>query len=185
MTAHRQLMVNMGTAVRDSSDVLSFAIQNFGRGIGVNVGAYAAGLPSENDAPFLWLFAEPTDNEVVNADETFTVHGVVGCCVLGPDGEKKITNALTERTATANGLTVNGGNAIVEELRDLILKAILGVGVGAIPERVRLVENDISHFPLDWAEFQIDYREFRALCDYYTMPTDEPESDEPVIIQEG
>ena len=175
MTAHRQLMVNMGTAVRDSAAVLSFAVQNFGRGIAVNVGAYAAGLPSEKDAPFLWLFAEPLDNEVVNADETFTVHGVVGCCVLGPDGEKKITNEVTERTATANGLTVNGGNAIVEELRDLILKAILGVGVGAIPERVRLVENDISHFPLDWAEFEIDYREFRALSDYYTMPADEPE----------
>ena len=175
MTAHRQLMVNMGTAARDSAAVLEFAVQNFGRGLAVNVGAYAAGLPSEKDTPFLWLFAEPTDNEVVNADETFTVHGVVGCCVLGPDGEKKITNLVTERTAAANGLTVNGGNAIVEELRDLILKAILGGGVGAIPERVRLVENDISHFPLDWAEFEIDYREFRALCDYYTMPADEPE----------
>lgn len=175
MTAHRQLMVNMGTAARDSAAVLEFAVQNFGRGLAVNVGAYAAGLPSEKDTPFLWLFAEPTDNEVVNADETFTVHGVVGCCVLGPDGEKKITNEVTERTAAANGLTVNGGNAIVEELRDLILKAILGGGVGAIPERVRLVENDISHFPLDWAEFEIDYREFRALCDYYTMPADEPE----------
>ena len=185
MTAHRQLMVNMGTAVRDSADVLSFAVGNFGRGLAVNVGAYAAGLPSEKDTPFLWLFAEPTDNEVVNADETFTVHGVVGCCVLGPDGEKKITNTVTERTAAANGLTVNGGNAIVEELRDLVLKAILSVGVGAISERVRLVENDISHFPLDWAEFEIYYREFRALCDYYTMPSDESESDEPVIIQEG
>lgn len=174
MTAHRQLMVNMGTAARDSAPVLEFAVQNFGRGLAVNVGAYAAGLPSEKDTPFLWLFAEPTDNEVVNADETFTVHGVVGCCVLGPDGEKKITNSLTERTAAANGLTVNGGNATVEELRDLVLKAILGGGVGAIPERVRLVENDISHFPLDWAEFEIDYREFRALCDYYTMPADEP-----------
>lgn len=168
-------MVNMGTAASNSAAVLEFAVQNFGRGLAVNVGAYAAGLPSEKDTPFLWLFAEPTDNEVINADETFTVHGVVGCCVLGPDGEKKITNALAERTATANGLTVNGGNAIVEELRDLILKAILGAGVGAIPERVRLVENDISHFPLDWAEFEINYREFRALCDYYTMPADEPE----------
>ena len=175
MTADRQLMVNMGTAASDSAAVLSFAGQQFGRGPAVNVGAYAAGLPSEKDTPFLWLFAEPTDNEVVNADETFTVHGVVGCCVLGPDGEKKITNEVAERTAVANGLTVNGGNAIVEELRDLILKAILGAGVGAIPERVRLVENDISHFPLDWAEFEIDYREFRALCDYYTMPADEPE----------
>lgn len=175
MTAHRQLMVNMGTAASDSAPVLEFAVQNFGRGLAVNVGAYAAGLPSEKDTPFLWLFAEPTDNEVVNADETFTVHGVVGCCVLGPDGEKKITNEATERTTAANGLTVNGGNAIVEELRDLILKAILGGGVGAIPERVRIVENDISHFPLDWAEFEIDYREFRALCDYYTMPSDEPE----------
>lgn len=185
MTAHRQIMVNMGAAVRDSEAVLNFAVGNFGRGVAVNVGAYAAGIPSENDTPFLWLFAEALDNEVVNADETFTVHGVVGCCVRGADGQKKIADTVTERTAAANGLTVNGGNAIVEELRDLILAAILGEGVGAIPERVRQVENDVSHFPLEWAEFEIDYREFRALCDYYTMPTDEPESDEPVIIQEG
>lgn len=182
MTAHRQLMINMGTAARDSAAVRSFAVEKFGRGLAVNVGAYAAGIPSENDAPFLWIYAEALDNELVNADETFTVHGVVGCCVRGADGERKITNVVTERTSAANGLTVNGGNATVEDLRDLILRAILNAGVGAIPERVRLVENDISHFPLEWAEFEIDYREFRALCDYVALPS---ESDDLTIIEEG
>ena len=177
MTLHRQIMVNMGTAVRDSAPVLSFAVQHFGKGVAVNVGAYAAGIPSESDAPFLWLFAEATDNELLNADETFTVHGVVGACLRGENGEKKISNAVTERTSSANGLRVNGGNAVIEELRDLVLRAILNTGVGAIPDRVRQVENDISHFPLEWAEFEIDYREFRALCDYVALPP-VPEAEE-------
>lgn len=41
MTFHRQIMNNAATAVADSADVLSYCQQNFGRGIDINVGAYA------------------------------------------------------------------------------------------------------------------------------------------------
>lgn len=41
MISHRQIMNNAAIAVRDSADVLSYCQENFGRGIDINVGAYA------------------------------------------------------------------------------------------------------------------------------------------------
>lgn len=157
MTSHRSIMINAGRAVCDSEVVRSYCVEHFGRGIAVNVGAYPNGIPGENDAPFLWLIPADDENESVAADQTFTFRGVVGGLVRGAGGEKVITVVEAERTATANGLTVNGGNKIVEDLRDIILGVIRDAKAGARVMRIRRDENDMSHFPLEWAEFFVEY----------------------------
>lgn len=162
MISHRRIMKNIGEAVRSSENVRRYCVDNFGRGLDVHVGAYPDGIPGVEDSPFLWI--QPKDeSEDVKTDETFTVRLVVGGAVKGPEGESVIENVLAVRTAESNGLTVNGGNEIVEDLRDLVLEVVRGAKVGAIVAKIRRDENDISHFPLEWANVYIDYFEPEAL----------------------
>lgn len=163
MNTHRQIMVAMGEAVRDATAVRDFCIQKFGRGLEVQVCAYAAAIPGEADAPFLWLFPEPITDELKNADKTFAVHCIVGCIVKGENGEKKIVETITPRTVSANGLIVNGGDDTVDALRTLIIAAIRATQCGAIQTAITQTEADISHFPLEWAEFLFEFTEYEAL----------------------
>lgn len=87
----------------------------------------------------------------------------VGGCVKGEGGERVITNRITERTNTQNGLTVNGGNAVVEQLRDIIMQVVRNAKAGARIVAMRREENDIAHFPLEWAEFFVEYFEEESL----------------------
>ena len=163
MTAHRTILVNVATAVKNSDTVKDYCVANFGRGLAINVGAYAAAFPGENDSPFLWI-TPVEENEAIKDDDIFTARFVVGGCVKGLSGEKVIANVVAERTATANGLTVNGGNAIVETLRDKILAVVRNAGAGAIVNRIRREENDIAHLPLEWATFYVEYLEPESLA---------------------
>ena len=158
MNTHRQVMVDMGKGVRDSTAVRDFCVQKFDKGIEVHVCAYAANIPGEAAAPFLWIFPEPT-----TADKTFAVHCIVGCIVKGANGEKKITETITARTDSANGMVVNGGDDTVDALRSLIIAAIRATQCGAIQTRIAQTEADISHFPLEWAEFLFEFTEYEAL----------------------
>lgn len=163
MNTHRQIMVAMGEAVRDSEAVRAYCVDNFGRGLAVHICAYAAAIPGEGDAPFLWLYPEPIEDELKNADKTFAVHCIIGCCVKGESGEKKIAVTVTERTATANGLTISGAGDTVDALRELCIAAIRAKQCGAIQTRIAQTEADISHLPLEWAEFLFEFTEFEAL----------------------
>ena len=156
-------MVNAAKAVMDSKDVLDYCIQNFGRGLDINVGAYAQGIPSEDDSPFLWIQPKE-ENEAVNSDSVFQVRFTIGGCVKGPEGQKILADIVAERSDRSNGLVVNGGNAIVEGLRDLVMKVVRDAKAGSRVVAMRRVENDISHFPLEWAEFFVDYVEDVSLA---------------------
>lgn len=157
-------MTNAAIAVRDSVEVLAYCKQNFGKGIDINVGAYAQGIPGVKDSPFLWI--QPKDeNEAVNEDATFTVRMIVGGCVKNDNGENVIINRITDRTKTQNGLTVNGGNVIVESLRDIIMEVVRNAKAGARVVAMRREENDIAHFPLEWATFYVDYFEAETLSE--------------------
>ena len=162
MISHRTIMANAAQAVANSADVLGYCRENFGRGLAVHVGAYAQGVPDDRDSPFLWI-TPVEENEAVNEDETFTVRMVVAGCVKGPDGEQYIENVVVPRTAAANGLTVNGGNTIVEDLRDMIIPIVRNAKAGARVRAIRRQENDIAHFPLEWAEFFVSYLEPESL----------------------
>lgn len=157
-------METAALSVADSTDVLGYCIDKFGRGLDVHTGAYAQGIPSAEDSPFLWI--QPKDeNEAVNEDARFTVRFVVGGCVKGEGGEKVIENRIRERTATQNGVTLNGGNEIVERLRDIIMEVVRNAKAGARIVAMRKEENDISHFPLEWSTFYVDYFEAESLSD--------------------
>ena len=162
MTSHRSVMAAAGAAVRDSLDVLNYCVTHFGKGLAVHVGAYAQGVPGVEDSPFLWIIPQE-ENEAVNEDEVFTVRMTVGGAVKGSGGEKVITNVVTPRTAEANGLTVNGGNKIVEDLRDIIIGVVRNARAGARVRAIRREENDIAHFPLEWATIFIEYFEPESL----------------------
>lgn len=163
MKSHRQILTRLAETIQASEAVAAYCRKHFGRGLAINVGAYANGIPSEEDSPFLWIHAADDENESGQIDETFTVRAVVAGCVKGADGETYIENVLAERTETANGLIVNGGNQIVEDLRDLIIGIIRKAKAGAYPIRIRREENDISHTPLEWAVIYIEYSEPEAL----------------------
>lgn len=156
-------MINAATAVRSSEAVLNYCVTHFGNGLEVCVGAYAKGIPGEEDSPFLWIYADDAENEAVNTDEGFTAKMVVGGCVKSENGESIIENVVAERTATANGLKINGGNKVVEDLRDLILGVVRNAAGGAVVSRIRREENDISHYPLEWAVAYVEYTEFTTL----------------------
>lgn len=164
MISHRQIMNNAATAVCESTTVRDYCITNFGRGLAVHVGAYAQAVPGEKDAPFLWITPKD-ENEALKEDDLFSVAFVVGGLVKGANGEKVIENVVTPRTASANGLTLNGGNAIVEDLRDIIMRIVRNANAGAIVNRIRREENDISHFPLEWAVFYVEYLEPESLAE--------------------
>ena len=163
MISHRQILVNVAEAVCASADVLAYCRTNFGRGLAVHVGAYASGIPGENDSPFLWIRPADEENEAIGSEGNFVVRMVVAGCVKSQDGESYLENVVAERTADANGLVVNGGNKIVEDLRDLIIGVVRDAKAGVYPIRVRRDEDDISHFPLEWAAFYIEYEEPEAL----------------------
>ena len=163
MNTHRQIMVAMGEGVRDNEAVRQFCVDNFGRGLEIRVCAYAAAIPDEGVAPFLWLFPEPIEDELKNADKTFAVHCCLGCCVKGEEGEKKIVKTVTERTASANGLVISGADDTVDALRALIIDAIRAKQCGAIQTAIRQEEADVSHFPLEWADFSFEFTEYEAL----------------------
>ena len=177
MISHLQILTNVATAIAASADVLAYCQENFGRGLAVHVGAYAQLFPEAKDSPFLWITPRE-ENEAIKEDDLFSVRFVVGGCVKGPTGEKVINNVINERTATANGLTINGGNAIVEELRDVIMYVARNAGAGAIVNRIRREESDISHFPLEWAVFYIEYMEPEALDSALANPIPETPSTE-------
>ena len=163
MVTHRSILIAAAKAVADDETLLAFSCEHFGRGLAVHVGAYAMDIPGEDEAPFVWIRSAEGDHESVKADETFTLAVSVGACMTGEDGEKKLAETIRERTGTANGLTVNGGNLVTEELRDRVLAVIRAAQVGAIPDRVRVTADDLSHFPLEWAEGEVDYIEFESL----------------------
>lgn len=172
MTSHRTIINNAATAVYNSVDIRDFCIANFGRGLAVHVGAYAAAIPGEKDSPFLWI-TPVEENEAIKEDDLFSVRFVVGGCVRGTGGERVIENIVTPRTDSANGLTLNGGNAIVEDLRDLCMYVVRNAGAGAIVNRIRREENDIEHFPLSWATFYVEYLEPVSLVSALSEPPSE------------
>ena len=170
MTSHREIINAAATAIYNSESVKMFCVEHFGRGLDVHVGAYAAARPDVKNAPFVWI--TPVDeNEAIKEDDLFSVRFIVGGLVKGPDGEKVIENVVAERTETTNGLTLNGGNAIVETLRDICMYVVRNAGAGAIVHRLRREENDISHFPLEWATFYVEYLEPEALASALSDPS--------------
>lgn len=156
-------MTRVASAVQASAEIANYCREHFGRALAINVGAYASGIPDESESPFLWIHAADDENESVGSEDTFSVRMVVAGCVKGADGERYIENVVVPRSETVNGLTVNGGNRVVEDLRDMIIGVVRSARAGSYPVRIRRDENDISHMPLEWAVIYVEYNEPEAL----------------------
>lgn len=163
MISHRDILTNLATEIQRSNRIADYCYRYFGRALDINVGAYAAGIPDESMSPFLWIHAADDENESVAKDDAFSARLVVAGCVKGEDGEQYLENRIVERSAAVNGLVVNGGNKIVEDLRDMIIEIVRSAKAGAYPILIRRDENDISHFPLEWAVIYVEYSEPAAL----------------------
>jgi hypothetical protein len=163
MISHRDILTALAMEIQASTEIAEYCQQHFGQALAINVGAYASGIPDESQSPFLWIHAADDENESVGSEDTFTARLVVAGCVKGADGEQHIENVVVERSASVNGLTINGGNKIVEDLRDMIISIVRDAHAGAYPVRIRRDENDISHFPLEWAVVYVEYNEPEAL----------------------
>lgn len=164
MKSHREILTAAATAVMESAEIAAYCTEHFGRALAINVGAYPSGIPGENDSPFLWITpSDREESEAVAADEVFVARFVVAGCVKGDAGERVIERVIRERTETENGLTVNGGNEIVETLRDMIAEVVINAKAGAVVSAIAREENDLSHFPLEWATCYVTYFEPEAL----------------------
>lgn len=51
-----------------------------------------------------------------------------------------------------------------------ITSVVRNAGAGAIVNRIRREENDISHFPLEWATFYVEYLEPVSLAETLAAP---------------
>lgn len=83
----------------------------------------------------------------------------------GADGSLVAVSRLRDRTSSQNGLAVNGSNSTIEQLRDLVARVVRDARAGARVVALRREENDMGHFPLEWATFYVDYFEEESLSD--------------------
>ena len=102
MTSHRDILTNLGAAIQRSSDVADYCALHFGRGLAINVGAYANGIPDDSQSPFLWIHAADDENESVGSEDSFTVRLVVAGCVKGrtANGILKTSSSNVRRPKT-------------------------------------------------------------------------------------
>lgn len=159
MTTHHTIMLNACDKLVASTAIRDWCIAQFGKGCQIQLDAYgAAGLPGEAEAPFLFIYADG-ENEGAGAvaEETFEfilLAGIVSKTEGGTD-----STAVSARSATANGLTVNGIADKAEYLRGLALAEIRANEVGAIYRSAVLSESGTLDYPLQWARARLSFYE--------------------------
>lgn len=157
MSPHETIKLNVATAIANSTEIRDWCIQHFGRGLSVIVNVYGAeGHPGEKEAPFCWLYSDGANESGFVDEQTFEFVAVVGAVDPSPIPKR---NVVAERTATANGLQVNGIAAEVETLREMIYQVADGCAPGAILRTVTRTEADVADYPLEWAELRFSYFE--------------------------
>lgn len=164
MISHRQIILNLATAIANDAEVLAKSKEAFGSGLKVIVGAYGDQVPGTADAPFLWVLPEAVENGEVDEDQSFAVELDIGAVVKGPDGEKYLKFEVMKRGENSNGLIVNGGAKLVEDFRDFLARKVIEeYRPGAILSRIRRVEEDLEHFPLSVAAMYLEFNEPETL----------------------
>ena len=156
MSPHETIKLNVARAIANDTTIRDYCIQHFGRGLSVIVNVYGSeGYPGENEAPFCWLYSDGLNESGFVDEETFEFV-IVGAVDPSP-APKRV--AYQERTATQNGLQVNGIAAEVEALRELIYNLIDGGSYGAIFRTATRAEADVADWPLEWANLRLSFFE--------------------------
>lgn len=157
MSPHETIKLNVAEAIANSEAVREFCVEHFGRGLAVIVNSFGAeGSPGEREAPFCWIYSDGT-NEIGFVDEqTFEFVIVVGAL---DDQAAPTRRVYAARTATANGIQVNGIAGEVEALRELVYAVVNQCGPGAILRTATRTEAGVADYPLEWAELRLSYFE--------------------------
>lgn len=177
-------MLAAANAVANSEDVQTFCVEHFGRGLQVVVNSYAADIPSEKIAPYLWIYADG-DTEVVKGDSIFTLGMELGANLRGNEGERFIKSVVAARTATTNGVLVCGEYLLMESLADIVQGVIRNAKAGAIVNRITRTANNSAHQPLEWANFTVEYLLPTALGDAMAPLLSDDLSDDETTEAEG
>lgn len=157
MTNHAQIKSNLARAICEDDAVRDFCVEKFGRGALVIVDWYGAqGVPGVKEAPFVFIYSADENDAGFVDEETFTVHVVCG----GVSGSDKPERSVHEsRTATTNGIVVNGISAEMEELRNLVEAVVVRGGLGAVARTFTRVESSTAEWPLEWAKLNVEFFE--------------------------
>lgn len=151
---HAEVKRALARAVADDTRVRDFCIEHFGRGALVIVDWYGAeGAPGENEAPYIFIYS--TGENSGGAVDEKTLDIMIECggiCSNIPSRER-----VVERTATANGLAINGCAFELEQLREIVIDIARGVDVGMAYRSVSYTESSTASFPLEWAESRLTY----------------------------
>ena len=162
MTSHQSIKQGMATAISQSEAVRDFCVENFGRGALVIVDWYGSeGTPGEKESPFVFVASESDDNESGFVDEeTFAVTVIVGACDASDEPRKLVD---VERTATQNGLVLNGIGKSVEDFRSVVEGVIRGGAFGATVRTITRTEAATSDYPLEWAKIRVEFFEPQSM----------------------
>ena len=153
---HAQIKRNVAEAFAASEEVRAFCVEHFGRGALVIVDWFGSdGAPGVNQAPYILLYSTG-DNQTGHVDEEtfeFSIE-IGGVASRFPSREEQDT-----RTATANGLVVNGCAALLEELRGILVGILKSGGFGASLRSVTFDESSTVSFPLEWCSISCEFFE--------------------------
>lgn len=159
MLAHHTIMRNLANALAASTAIKTACVTAYGRGVLVQLNAYGVeGLPSVDDCPFLFIFADgenESGNEV--AEATFEVIVTAGVASATEGASDK--SEVTARTTSANGLTVVG---IADKAEDLLIQALAVIAAtqcGAVQRKVTISSSGTLDFPLQWSKARINFYE--------------------------
>lgn len=151
MTKHSQIKQNLAKLIQESSAVRDFCVENFGRGALVIVDWYGAeGSPGERESPFVFLYSANENDAGFVDEETFNIHIVCAARFNAP------TRAQDGgRTATANGLVVNGVGEKMEAFRAIVEDIVTAGGFGAVTKTITREESSTVDWPLEWAKLNV------------------------------
>lgn len=161
MIAHETLKLNLANAIAADPEITALAVENFGRGLDVIVNRYGAqGFPGEKQAPFCFIYSDG-ENELGDVGErTFEIVVVVG----GVDrSATPRVHRVAERTDEASGVVVYGIQAVLEEIREKVMKLAEKSVHGAIFNTATESENSLLDYPLEWSKARLNYYEPETL----------------------
>lgn len=165
MTAHHTILRNICDALTASTAIRDWCIAQYGRGCQVQLDAYGAqGLPTEDDAPYIFIWSDGDVDGGAEIDEE-TFEAVLVAAVLSPTSGGADITVASARTASSNGLRVLGCAEKSEHLRGLALDAIKAAGVGAVYRKATLTESGTLDYPLQWARARMSFYEPKTFDD--------------------
>ena len=156
IVTHASIKESVARAFASSKVVASFCVQNFGRPALVIVDWFGAeGAPSEREAPYIFLYSTGENTTGHVDEETFEFYVEIGAVASA----RPVRTSQSARTASENGLVVNGCAALMEELRAILVGILKAGAFGASLRSVTFAESSTMSYPLEWSSIRCEFFE--------------------------